>query len=122
LLERCQRTDACKAVSYRPVVGILRADLIIFADALRLELKKLGWIDGANVVLLDPRTADGRNERLPLLAEELVRLDPAVIVVQTAPATRALKQASRSIPIVMVGWATLSGTVWSIPSRGRAGT
>ena len=83
--------------------GFSRADVIIFADALRLELKKLGWIDGENVVLLDPRTADGRNERLPLLAEEVVRLDPAVIVVQTAPATRALKQASRSIPIVMVG-------------------
>ncbi|MFS8084089.1 MAG: ABC transporter substrate-binding protein [Acidobacteriota bacterium] len=82
--------------------GFLRTDFVKFADGLRLELKKHGWVDGENIILLDPRTADGRNERLPALAEELVRLDPAAIVVQTAPATRALQQASRSIPIVML--------------------
>jgi putative ABC transport system substrate-binding protein len=80
-----------------------RADVGQFVGALRQDLQKLGWTDGRDVVLLEPRLAEGRNERLPALAAEIVAEAPDVILVQSAPATRALMQATRSVPIVMAG-------------------
>ncbi len=86
-------------------IGLLapgsRADAEVTASLLRLELNKLGWTDGQNIVLLEPRIADGRNERLPALAAELVAQSPDVIVVQSVPGTRALMQATKTIAIVM---------------------
>ncbi len=80
-----------------------RADAEAFLKLLRPELEKLGWIDGQNVLLLEPQTAEGRNERLPLMAAELVAHGPDVILVQSVPATLALVKATKSIPIVMIG-------------------
>jgi putative ABC transport system substrate-binding protein len=74
-----------------------------FLSQLRPELEKLGWIDGRNIVFLEPRTAGGDNARLQSLASELVAQGPDLILVSTVPATRALMQATKSIPIVMVG-------------------
>ena len=54
-------------------------------------------------MFLEPRTTEGRNERLPSMAAELVAQGPDLILVQTVPATRALMQATKSIPIVMIG-------------------
>ena len=53
--------------------------------------------------MLEPRVTGGDNARLPSLASELVADAPDLILVQTVPATRALMQATKSIPIVMVG-------------------
>ena len=53
--------------------------------------------------MLEPRLAEGRNERFPALTVEILKADPQVIVVFSAPATRALKQATATIPIVMWG-------------------
>jgi len=78
-----------------------RADVEVLVNQLRPELDRFGWTDGRNIVLLEPRLAEGRNERLPALAAELVAQGPDVIVVQSAPATRALMQATKTIPIVM---------------------
>ena len=78
-----------------------RADIEVFLGLIRPELEKLGWTDGRNIVLLEPRTAEGRNELLPSMAAELVAQGPDLILVQTVPATRALMQATKSIPIVM---------------------
>lgn len=87
-------------------IGILsafsRAGVEDFTNRLRPELDKLGWTDGRNIVILEPRTVEGRNERLPALAAELLAQSPDLILVQTAPATRALMHATRAIPIVMV--------------------
>jgi putative ABC transport system substrate-binding protein len=87
-------------------IGILsafrRADAEGLANRVRPELDKLGWTDGRNIVILEPRVAEGSNERLPALAAELVAQTPDLILVQSAPATRALMQATKSIPIVMV--------------------
>ena len=80
-----------------------RADIEAFLSLLRPELDKLGWTDGRNIVFLEPRTTEGRNERLPSVAGELVAQAPDLILVQSVPATRALMQATKSIPIVMVG-------------------
>jgi len=80
-----------------------RTEIEFFLSQLRPELEKLGWTDGRNIVLLEPRTTLGDNTRLPSVAGELVAEGPDLILVQTVPATRALIQATKSIPIVMVG-------------------
>src|SRR5262252_8994300 len=69
---------------------------------LKQSLQELGYVEGQNVAYVD-RTADGRIERLPTLAAELVGLGVDVIVTQGSEATRAAKQATVSIPIVFVG-------------------
>ncbi len=80
-----------------------RADVEAFIRELRPELEKLGWTDGRNIVFLELRTTEGKNDRLPAVAVELVAQGPDVILVQSAPATRALMQATKTIPIVMIG-------------------
>lgn len=78
-------------------------DTKAFLELLQPELERLGWMGGRDLVLLPTRTAEGRYERLPALAAEVVAERPDVILVQSAPATRAAMQATATIPIVMVG-------------------
>jgi putative ABC transport system substrate-binding protein len=80
-----------------------RGDIEDFLSLLRPELEKLGWVDGRNILLLEPRTTEGANDRLPATAAELVAQAPDLILVQSVPASRALIQATKSIPIVMAG-------------------
>ena len=65
-------------------------------------LRELGHVEGRNVVI-DIRSAEGRSERYPALAAELVALNVDVIVVPGIPGALAAKQATRTIPIVFVG-------------------
>jgi putative tryptophan/tyrosine transport system substrate-binding protein len=65
------------------------------------ELRKLGWLEGQNLVL-EYRWAEGRGSRLYTLAAELVRLPVDVIVVSNSLAIRAAKQETTTIPIVMI--------------------
>jgi putative ABC transport system substrate-binding protein len=67
-----------------------------FEDALRAR----GYVEGRNVVF-ERRFADGRQERLPDLAAELVRLDVDVIVTGGNPVVAAVKRATSTIPVVM---------------------
>jgi hypothetical protein len=53
-----------------------RVDVDAFLSELRPELEKLGWTEGRNIVLLELRTTEGRNERLPSVAGELVAQGP----------------------------------------------
>src|SRR5438093_6605376 len=69
-------------------------------EAFRQELSKLGWIEGKNITI-EYRFAEQKNERLPELAAELVRLKVDLIVVRGTPATLAAKSATTTIPIVM---------------------
>jgi len=72
-------------------------------EAFRQGLRELGYVEGQNLVI-ETRSAKGKNERLPDLAAELVRLKVDVIVTSSAPpATRAVQRATRTIPIVMTG-------------------
>jgi putative ABC transport system substrate-binding protein len=80
-----------------------RADIEDFLGLLRPELERLGWADGRNIVLLEPRTTEGATDRLPAVAAELVAQAPDLILVQSVPASRALMQATKAIPIVMAG-------------------
>jgi len=67
---------------------------------LRQELSKLGWVEGKNITI-EYRFADQKIERLPHLAAELVRLKVDVIVTGGSAPTRAAKEATATIPIVM---------------------
>jgi putative ABC transport system substrate-binding protein len=69
--------------------------------ALQEGLRDLGYVDGRNIVFVQ-RYGDGRMERLPDLAAELVRLDVGVIVTGTNLHVAAVQQATMTIPIVMV--------------------
>src|SRR5258706_2779626 len=71
-------------------------------EAFRQRLRELGWVEGRNVVI-DYRFAESRYDQLPSIAAELVRLDVDVIVAPTTPAAIAAKNATKTIPIVMVG-------------------
>jgi putative ABC transport system substrate-binding protein len=63
-------------------------------------LREHGWEEGRNLIV-ERRSADGRPERLPELASELVTLGVDVIVASAPPAVRAAQQATRTIPIIM---------------------
>ncbi|MBI1999736.1 MAG: ABC transporter substrate-binding protein [candidate division NC10 bacterium] len=69
-------------------------------DALRKGLRDLGYVEGRNLVI-EYRSADGRAERFPDLASELVRLKVDLIVTRGTPAARAAKNATGTIPVVM---------------------
>jgi putative ABC transport system substrate-binding protein len=69
--------------------------------ACREGLRELGYVEGKNIVL-EPRFAGGRHERLPGLVAELVKAKVDVIVSAATPASLAAKAGAGSIPIVMV--------------------
>jgi ABC-type uncharacterized transport system substrate-binding protein len=86
------------------LVGILQAGSAAsvgpFLDAFRDAMRQLGYVEGRNV-RFEYRFADGVIERLPDLANELVRLNPSVIVSGPLAANLAVQKATSTIPIVM---------------------
>jgi putative ABC transport system substrate-binding protein len=73
-----------------------------FVEAFLEGMRALGYVEGQNFVL-EYRGAEGQFEGFPDLAAELVQLKPDVIVTQGTPAALAAKDATTTIPIVMVG-------------------
>ena len=71
-----------------------------YLDALMDGLRKLGYVEGKNLVI-EWRFAEGNYDRLPALAAELVKLKPELIVSHTTPGTQALQKATSTIPIVV---------------------
>ncbi len=69
-------------------------------EAFRQGLNELGYVEGRNIVI-EYRYAEGKTERLPALAAELVRLNVDLILTSGDHAIRAAKQASQTIPIVV---------------------
>jgi putative tryptophan/tyrosine transport system substrate-binding protein len=66
------------------------------------ELQKSGWIEGRSVTF-DHRAAEGHVERYPELAAELVALQPSVILTVGSATTEAVRQKTKTIPIVTIG-------------------
>jgi ABC-type uncharacterized transport system substrate-binding protein len=93
--------------------------MAVLIDAFRQELSKLGWIEGKNITI-EYRFAEQKNERLPELAADLVRLKVDLIVVAGGPAALAAKGATRNISIVMasVGDPVALGLVASLARPG----
>jgi len=88
-----------------PRIGYLQAstsqnDTSPFLEDFRQGLRDLGYVEGKNIQL-EVRWGEGKLERLPALAAELVRLNVDVIVAVNSPSVVAVKQATRTIPIVM---------------------
>src|SRR5574337_1430779 len=72
-----------------------------YVDAFRVGLRQLGWVEGKNFVI-ESRFAQSRYERLPELAAELVRLKVDVIVAGPTPPAMAARNATNTIPIVIL--------------------
>ena len=92
-------------------VGFLRAEKppAPWMDAFQKALRELGYEEGKNL-LVEYRWFGGDDERLPELANDLVRLNVEVIVVSGTPAILALKKATSTIPIVMAAAGDPVGT------------
>jgi putative ABC transport system substrate-binding protein len=87
-----------------PRIGYLtvasRSTILARIDAFQLGMRELGYVEDKNIII-EWRFGDGRQERLPALAEELVRLKVDVIVTGGPISTRRAKEATSVIPIVM---------------------
>ena len=106
-----------------PVVGMLITHPPVtdpVVEALRTGLRQHGYEDGRNI-RLEVRTASGQLERVPALAEELVRLKVDVIVLANEPALRAVTQATSTIPVVMAGYTDDPAAIGWIESYRRPG-
>ena len=88
-------------------------------EAFRQGLRELGYVEGKNIVI-EWRSAEGKRDRLPSLAAELVRLKVDIIVTAGPPATRSAKEATVTIPIVFAqdGDPVASGFVASLARPG----
>jgi putative ABC transport system substrate-binding protein len=72
----------------------------VLVDAFRQELSKLGWIEGKNITI-EYRFGEQKNDRLPGLAADLIRLKVDLIVATAGSSVLAAKKATTTIPIVM---------------------
>jgi putative ABC transport system substrate-binding protein len=86
-----------------PRIGYLFTGLLVPKEFLQ-ALRELGYVEGKNVAL-ELHAAEGREERLPALAAELVNLNVDVIVAPGTAAAQAASQATKTIPIVYTGGA-----------------
>jgi putative ABC transport system substrate-binding protein len=89
-----------------PRVGVLSSEsrsnpVLRGVDEIRQGLRELGYVEGQTIAI-EYRWAEGKEERFPGLASELVHLKVDVIVATVAAAVRAAKHATKTIPIVMV--------------------
>src|SRR5436190_13743051 len=86
-------------------IGILAASAAAASEpnmeALRRRLAELGYREGQNIVF-ESRTAEGKRERLPALAAELVQLKLDAIIAVGTDAALATEEATASIPIIVV--------------------
>jgi putative ABC transport system substrate-binding protein len=87
-----------------PLIGIINAGSAESTskgyEAFRNDLRQLGYVEGRNI-RYEYRFADGFLDRLPGLAEEMVRLNPTIIVSAPVPANVAVHNVTKTIPIVM---------------------
>ncbi|MBR0738185.1 ABC transporter substrate-binding protein [Bradyrhizobium liaoningense] len=102
----CSFSSHARQAGKTPRIGYLgvtsHSDRPALLDTFRQGLRKRGWIEGQNIVI-DYRFAEGRLDRLPDLAAELVRLKVDVIVSLGTQGVTAAKNATKTIPIVMIG-------------------
>jgi putative tryptophan/tyrosine transport system substrate-binding protein len=113
------RTQPSTKVARIGALYIGLADAESFKKELQEGLRELGYIEGQNISF-EFRSADGKLDRLPDLASELVRIQVDVIVALYVPCALAAKQATREIPIVIIAADPVEvGIVASLARPGR---
>jgi putative ABC transport system substrate-binding protein len=93
---KAQQTEKVPRIGYLSLTGS-----VISIEAFRQGLRDLGYIEGKNI-LVEYRHAGGNSEHYPSLVTELVQLKVDAILVIALSAIRAAKQATKTIPIVMI--------------------
>ena len=83
-------------------VGLIANSLLPPVNRFREALRKLGWVEGENLVI-EFRYGEGRDDRFPGFAAELVSMPVDVLVVWGTPAAFAAKRATTTIPILIAG-------------------
>jgi putative ABC transport system substrate-binding protein len=89
-----------------------------FLNAFRQGMREHGYVDGQSITF-EARWAEGRSERFPELAGELIRLKPGVILTVSVPAALAAKNGTTTIPIVFIATDPLG--LGLVPSLARPG-
>ena len=95
-----QQTEKVHRIGYLSGGSPSSARTSLLVEAFRDGLRELGYVEGRNIAI-EWRFSEGRGEQFPTLANELSQLQVEVIVATGGPATRAAKQATSTIPIVM---------------------
>jgi putative tryptophan/tyrosine transport system substrate-binding protein len=103
IVARAQQFDSVRRIGVLMGQGLAESDPEAQSSvaAFREELRKLGWTEGRNVEI-DTRWAMGDVESMKRFAKELVALQPDLIVTSATPATAAMLQQTRTIPIIFV--------------------
>src|SRR5258706_4709883 len=103
ILGHVQSTEGQQAVKVRRIavmaIGFLQEE---YTQALRDELRSLGYIEGKNL-LIEYRFAEGKLDRLQELVSELSRLNAEIIVSSSTEAIEMVRETNKSIPVVMAG-------------------
>jgi ABC-type uncharacterized transport system substrate-binding protein len=117
LAARAQRSGKVYRIGFLGVTS--QAEYGRLVDPLRAGLRQVGYEEGKHIVI-EYRWAEGRYDRLPELAAELVKLNVDVIVTHSTPGSRAAKQATSTVPIVVaaVGDPVDAGLVASLARPG----
>jgi ABC-type uncharacterized transport system substrate-binding protein len=103
LLALCVSAQAQQPTKITRIGYLAAASLSVNAarvEAFRQGLRKLGYVEGKNI-FIEWRSAEGKLDRLPALAAELVHLNVDIIVTGGRSVTRAAKEVTSTIPIVM---------------------
>lgn len=104
-----QQAKRIPRIGYLVSVSLSSTREVGQVESFRQGLRELGYFEGQNIVI-EYRYADGVEERLPKLAAELVQLDVDVIFVSGTTATKAVKNATKTIPVVMTSVTDPIGT------------
>jgi putative ABC transport system substrate-binding protein len=100
LATRAQQPKKIARMGYLSTGSLDSRDSLVLFEALRQGLREHGYVEGQNIVI-ELRSAEGRVDRFPALARELVRLEVDVIFAPNTLAARAARGATATIPIVV---------------------
>ena len=114
-----QQPGKVPRIGFLAISSASNSETALRHEAFRQGLRELGYVEGKNINV-EYRYADGKLERLPEIAEELVRLKVDILVASNATAARAGKKSTATIPIIMAvsGDPTGGGLVASLARPG----
>jgi putative ABC transport system substrate-binding protein len=100
LAARAQQGAKVARIGYLVTGSLASPEARAMVDAFRQGLREHGYVEGQSIVI-EYRSADGRIEHFPQLANELASLNLDLILAPNTPAARAVQRATRTIPIVV---------------------